>query len=275
MLAASKPPLGYPTIQLLPISFWVSNQACSWVWHSAPTEIDIDAIRSIRVAIDHGMTVLVANDVQLAALEGNVGKQCKANRNGTMLNAYATFASEYALQKKINKEGGVYLAKNPRYNRKHLFTANRAYIVPPNMDWRACVPAGLRGRELAVSRWSKKIVFATKAAFLAGFGLTLHRFPRDSATLIMIGCLHLMHLFDTTPILVIKKTVAILGINLVELVGADDTVFLSRQVESAFIWLMVGAIGLWYVWKDFQKWSSRNGRGDISDIKERLVESKD
>ena len=114
------------------------------MWHSAPAGITVEVIREIRHALEHGREVLVANADQLAVMTRKDEKQCKANRNGSVLNATALYASDDVLHRRLNRDGCIFLSKRTDYCHKTLFTADRAMIVPPRTNWTACIPTQFR-----------------------------------------------------------------------------------------------------------------------------------
>ena len=106
----------FPTasIHSLPLTFWMGDQVCPRVWHSAPNGITVDSIRESRNALEHGLVVLLADTDHYVALNYNKTKQRKANRNGSVIHADVLAASDQSLKEKVMRDQAVFFSKTPR-----------------------------------------------------------------------------------------------------------------------------------------------------------------
>ena len=245
------------------------------MWHSAPDGITIDLVREERNALEHGRAVLLADADQYVALHHNQTKQCKANRNGSVAHADVLKASSASLKEKVMRDQAVFFSKTIAYRHNHLFTGDRALIVPVHTDWNACVPRKLKTRSNILSRANvviKKVVVGAKALSWIGGGVLMHRWPKTAVIIAGIGALYLLQLVDVSPVTVVCKAAALSWSILTDALAIDNQWVLKEPLAACF-GNMICLLGLYYLYTAVVK--TRNDEGKQAKDIALIVESED
>ena len=238
----------------------MSDRACSWSWYSDPTSIDIGVIKSVRSALENGRTVLLADENQYVALEHSSEGQCRANRNGSAINATAVDASTLALWQTVRSDGAVYLTKFVNYQHKTLFTGNRVLIVPLYMDWKACVPTRLkRNVDTSTTAVSKKIVLGAKAIAWTSLAVVIRKHPIFANVVMGISVLYTLQMFDVTPGDVLILTANSAGALVLDVLGLKEW-WGNRESTYMFCWKILGLVVVFLLTSQMYKYFPSSGK---------------